>query len=129
MGGGLHMLGASGSDGLKNQFIVVKIDRIDADALKRKLAEGGHSAAIAPLVMLATDRAPKAAVDLALPLAVKELREYGVYAKLTAHDVPPPEGRARSEFLPGFVVGAGVVTLVTAVGWGAWNLLLKRIFT
>jgi hypothetical protein len=123
--GAIHMLGAG--DGLRSQYIVLRVDRIDQDVLKAKLAEAGASSAIAPLVVLATDKAPKAVIDLALPVAMKQLEQYGVHARASAgEDLPPVRGA--SEFFPGLAVGAATVALVAGVGWGAWSLILKRVF-
>lgn len=128
MGLGLDMLGAG--DGLRNQFLTIKVDHVDGPILKRRLAEAGQSGAIAPAVLFAVDTAPKAAVDVAIPLAEKELAKYGVTARIVASDVPPAQGgRRRSEFFPGVAVGAGVAAVVFGIGWTTWKLLLKRIFT
>lgn len=127
------MLGASAigsGDGLRSQYIVVKVDHVDADKLKKKIADMGQSGAIAPLVVLATDNAPKAVLDVGLPIAAKQLEDFGVYASITAQDVPPPPGKPRSssEFFPGAVVGICASTVVFGVGWGAWKALFSKIF-
>lgn len=123
------MIGAV-STGFASQNVVVRVDAVDGDVLKRKLAEEGRSGAIAPAVILAADHAPKAAIDVAIPLVVKEMKKYGVTARITSSDAPPAQGaRKRSEFWPGIAVGGGIAAVAFGVGWGVWKLLLKRIFT
>lgn len=127
------MLGSSlgvASTGLKDQFVVIRVNRIDGDLFKRKLVEAGQSSAIAPAVLMAVDTAPKFAIDVALPMAAKELEKYGIFATLSASDAPLAQGeRKKSEFLPGFVIGSGIVATVAAIGWGAWKLVLNKLFT
>jgi hypothetical protein len=122
------MLGAAG-DGLRNQWVILKIAHVDGARLKQKMAQEGRSSMIAPAAMLAVDALPKAIVDIALPIVSKQLLEYGVTAELTAADTPPAQGgRARSEFFPGAIIGAGATAVIFGIGWGTWRLLLSRLF-
>lgn len=122
------MLGAKG-EGLKSQYLVLHIQSINEPLLKAKLASMNVSPAIAPLIMTATDNAPKFVIDMGLPFAVKELEKYGVKATLTATDVPPEKGgRKKSEFIPGFVVGSGLVAMLVGVSWATWKLIFSKIF-
>lgn len=117
MARGLDMLGAV-STGLASQYIVLHIEKIDGEILKKKLAEDKQSSAIAPLAMFAIDSAPKFLIDTALPIVEKELVKYGVTATVVAQDVPPEKGgRKQSEFLPGAVVGILVAALLGGIGW------------
>lgn len=122
-------IGARGN-GLKNQYIVLQVQDINGDVLKRKLSSMGQSSFIAPLAMMAMDNIPKEVVDIALPIAQAKLLDFGVTAKVYATDVPPAQGgRKKSEFLPGFVVGGSLVAVVATVGWGAWVLLFRRLLS
>ena len=132
MNGAIHMLGAT-SEGLKNQLLIVKVNRVDGDRLRHEIVKAGSSESTAAIVssLLTTgmDRAPKLLVDAAIPMAERELRDrFGVDLTITAADAATvPPARKRSEFLVGAVVGGGAVALVVGVGWSAWALLFKKL--
>jgi hypothetical protein len=128
MGGSLHMLGAG--NGLKGQFVVIKIDHIDDAALKKKLAESNQSAAIAPLVNMAANDAPPEVLNIGLSLAAKQLESYGVYSSMKVVATPPsPSDNKSSLLFPGMAIGAGTVALVAGIGWTAWVTLFRKFFT
>jgi hypothetical protein len=110
---GLVLLGAA--DALSDQYITIRVKRIDRETLKRQL--GGTTGSAASAALSFVDMAPKAALDLALPLARNELSKLGVDVETTVSNVPPAKGgRAISEFFPGLVVG-------TVLGVGTFSLV------
>jgi hypothetical protein len=115
---GLRILGAG--SGLASQYVVARINHVDVPTLKAKIGAGG---AFAGLALDLADEAPKALLDIAIPIATKQLREYGIDATITAANAVP-EARGSSEFWLGLVVGG-------AVGGGAlliWRWILRPLF-
>jgi hypothetical protein len=123
--GGLDLLGAA--EGLKNQIIVVRINKIDEVKLKKAVdIQGGAKSAATSAALALVDRLPKAALDLALPPTVSYLKDnYGIDAEMVAADAPVPKGRSLSEFWPGVVAGGGAV----GIGWFIWHYGLGRLLT
>jgi hypothetical protein len=128
--GSLHMLGAieasssiGAGEGLKGHFIVIKVDRVDGEVLKRKLAASGSSSAIAPLAMLVVDDAPKDAINVLMPTAMKQLEEYGVHGTAIINDDPNARGipTKPSGFFPGLSIGATLAAVLIGAGWGGWK--------
>jgi hypothetical protein len=118
----LELLGA---DGLKNQYIVARIKRIDPERAKALAGESATKQALMSVALTATDRIPKAALDIGLPTTANLLKKrYGIEADLFAADAPPGKGeRDISEFFPGVVVGGVAVGLVVALWSG-----IRRLF-
>lgn len=112
---GLDLLGASG-DSLSNQYVTFRIKRIDGEKLREKL--GGSTGMLAAAGLHFVDAAPKAALDMAMPVIVGQVKQYGIDAEATVSNVPPSKGgRAVSEFFPGLVIGVGI---------GATSLLIIK---
>jgi hypothetical protein len=116
---GLHILGVTG-DALRGQKIVIEVDHIDTATLKSKL--GGYGG-LASLALDAADAAPRAFVDAALPLATRELRQYGIDARLTVSDAATA-ARPKSEFWWGLGVGGALGAGAAAI----WKFGISRLF-
>lgn len=102
---GLDLLGAA--DALSDQYITFRVKSVDRDKLKEKL--GGRTGKLAKAGLTFVDIAPKAALDLVVPIVKNEAKSYGVDTEIVVSNVPPSKGgRAISEFFPGVVVGIGV---------------------
>lgn len=104
--------------GLSNQYIVLRIDHVDGPTLQKKLASMNEStiASLAPAMVSVVDTIPKAVVDIALPFAKKELKNFGVTASIVAANVPPVQGgRDKSELFPGIAIGATAASVVALV--------------
>jgi hypothetical protein len=115
-GSGYDVLGAE--DALANQYILVRIKRIDQAKLASKL--GGSKGQIASSAMTVVNTMPKAALDAALPIAKSKALDYGIDLDVMVSDVPPKmRARAMSEFWVGL---AGGVVL------GASGLLIAKLF-
>jgi len=98
---GLDILGAT----LADQYIVLRVKRIDRDRLKAKLA--GSTGSLASSAVTMVDASAAAALDVALPIAVGKAKDYGIELEASHSDVPPKmRSRALSEFWPGLLVGA-----------------------
>jgi hypothetical protein len=101
---GFDVLGAE--DALANQYIIVRVKRIDQAKLAGKI--GGSQGQLASSALTIVNTMPRAALDAALPIAKTKALEYGIDADVTVSDVPPSlRARAFSEFWPG--LGIGVV--------------------
>lgn len=112
---GFDVLGAE--DALANQYIVVRVKRIDRAKLASKLGSAGQLASSALQIV---NTMPKAVLDAAAPIAVSKAKDYGIDADVTISNVPPNlKARAFSEFWPGLLVG-GVI--------GASGLLIVKLF-
>jgi hypothetical protein len=116
-GSGYDVLGAE--DALANQYIVLRIKRIDQAKLASKL--GGSKGQLASSALTIVNTMPKAALDAALPIAKSKALEYGVDVDVTASDVPPKlQQRALSEFwvglLGGTVLGASGLLIAKLIG-------------
>lgn len=99
---GYDVLGAE--DALANQYIVVRIKRIDR--AKLAAAIGGSKGQLASSAMQVVNTAPKAILDAALPIAKTQALNYGIDADVSVSSVPPNmQKRAFSEFWPGLGVG------------------------
>lgn len=97
---GLDLLGAT----LADQYIILRIKRIDRDRLKAKLAGATGTLASAGVTMV--DASAAAALDVALPIVVGKAKDYGIDLEASHVDVPPQmRSRALSEFWPGLAVG------------------------
>jgi hypothetical protein len=117
---GLALLGAA--DALSDQYITIRVKRIDRDKLKQKL--GGTPGSAAGAALSFVDMAPKAALDLALPLVRNEASKYGVEVETVVSNVPPTKGgRAISEFFPGLLMG----TVLGASGYMIVKLVQRLI--
>jgi hypothetical protein len=116
---GLALLGAD-STSLADQYIVLRILRIDKDRFKEKA--GGLAAAALPLL----DTAPKAALDVVRPFIETAASNYGIGAEVTVSNVPPSQGgRAISEFWPGLFVGGALGASVLVIGKLAGKLMAR----
>jgi hypothetical protein len=119
---GLDLLGAV-STALSNQYINIHVKGIDADRLRAKLAGSTGSFASAGLHFV--DAAPKAALDLVVPIIRAKASEYGVDADITVSNAKSQGARAFSEFFPGLLIGT-VVGGSSLVIWKLISKLLKR---
>lgn len=119
----LELLGA---DALSDQYITVRVRRIDPVKLRQKL--GGKSGWLASMGVGVVEQVPKAALDAALPVAKSILaRDYGVELETTVTKVPPSQGgRDVSEFWTGLAAGTavGASTLLIFKGLAAAGRLL-----
>jgi hypothetical protein len=117
---GFDVLGAE--DALANQYIVVRVKRIDR--AKLAAAIGGSKGQLASSAMQAVSAAPKAILDAALPIAKTQAAKYGIDADVTVSDVPPNlRQRAFSEFWPGLGIGIVLGGLGLAIVKGISKLL------
>ena len=98
------MLGTTRVGALSDQYLVVRIKKVDADKLRAKV--GGGAAIAAALAVVNT--APKAVLDVAAPYLAGVAKDYGIDADVTHADFPPAAGKT-SEFWPGMGVGAGLL--------------------
>src|SRR6185369_14593101 len=98
---GFDLLGAV--EALSTQYITLRVKSIDAEKLKAKL--GGSSGQLASFGLSLVDRAPKAALDVAMPFVKKEALDYGVDLEVQMGNAPLAKQRAMSEFWPGLVAG------------------------
>ena len=99
---GLSLLGADTA--LADQYITFRVKSLDS--AKLKLALGGSSGLIASSALPFVDLAPKAALDVAVPLIKKTAAGYGADLEIVVSNVPPSKGgRALSEFWPGITAG------------------------
>jgi len=116
---GFDILGVE--DSLADQYITLRVRRIDRDKLAQKIGGGAVGKAAKAAIAFA-DHAPKATLDLAVPFARAEARKYGVDVDVVVSNVPPSQGgRALSEFFPGVVMGFVGGFSVLAIGKGiAW---------
>lgn len=110
-----------GSTGLSTQTVIVHIHDIDAEKLKAAIG-GGRNAAFADLALTLADAAPKATLDIGLPIAEKELKLYGIDATLSASDVPT-RARSKSEFWSGLAVGG----VLGGSAWAIWRYALRPL--
>jgi len=114
---GFDVLGAE--DALANQYIVVRVKRIDR--AKLAAAIGGSKGQLASSAMQVVNTAPKAVLDAVLPIAKTKALAYGVDADITVSDVPPKlRTRALSEFWVGLLGGTVL---------GASGLLIVKLFS
>lgn len=114
---GYDVLGAD--DALANQYIVVRVKRIDRDKLAAAL--GGSRGQLASSAIQVVNTMPKAIIDAALPIAKTQATKYGIDVDIASTDVPPNlRRRAFSEFWPGLGIGIvlGVFSLGIAKGIG-----------
>lgn len=113
-----------GADSWSDQYVTLRVLRIDQDKLRQKL--GGTTGTLASFGVSVASLAPKMAIDAILPVIIGRVKnDYGVELEATVTDVPPKKGTKRgiSEFWPGLVVGG-------ALGGGAlliWKKLLAPI--
>jgi hypothetical protein len=109
---GLDYLGAA--ETLSSQYITFRVKSIDAEKLKNKL--GGSTGQLASSGLTFINLAPEATLDIAVPLIVKQAKEYGVDAEVTVSRVPPSKGgRSTSEFFPGLFIGLGIGGSILAI--------------
>lgn len=115
MPSGLDMLGA----GLSDSVVIVRVIKIDPNKLKQATgAERGLKSMAVSAALAATNRVPKAVLDVALPTAAGVLKDkYGIEAVITAADSYEVKDRPVSEFFPGLVAGA----LLGLSGLGIWK--------
>lgn len=116
----IDILGESARPGLRSQVIVAKINGIDEEKLRRAVAgDSRWRSAITDGALSLASRAPKAVLDLALPIAGQVLKsEYGIDATLSAANAPPPV-RSASELWPGVALGLGLA----GAGWGLLHFI------
>jgi hypothetical protein len=99
---GYDVLGAE--DALANQYIVVRVKRIDRNKLAAAI--GGSKGQLASSAMQVVNTMPKAIIDAALPIAKSKALNYGIDVDIAATDVPSNlRKRAFSEFWPGLGIG------------------------
>lgn len=100
----MNLLGAD--SGLKGQYIVLRVNSIDAEKFKAAVGSGAGG-----LIMSITDVTPKAVLDVAGPVGAKYLRnKYGIDTTVSFSDAPPSQGpRQKSEFFAGALVTAGTI--------------------
>ena len=99
---GLDMLGAR----LDEQYITLRVKHIDQGRLISKL--GSKGALVAGALKFA-DADGKATLDMAIPIAKKYAKDYGIELETMVTNAPPsPKGRALSEFWPGLAIGIGI---------------------
>jgi hypothetical protein len=130
------LVGAADDTGLKNQYIVIRVNKIDPKKLGQAMdapspPEGGAgkklTKAVLPLMPTVLNNIPKFVLDMALPVAAKTATDYGIDATVFATNVPPAQGgRDKSEFVPGVVTGALGAGVVIGLGYGV-KALVKRI--
>lgn len=117
---GLHLLGAA-STALADQLITLRIKSVDAEKLKQKLGQG-TAASVAPAALKFVDVNPKAALDIALPLGVGAMKNYGIDAEISvAKGTTLPPRRKMSEFFPGLLIGG----IIGGTGFGLVTLVAK----
>lgn len=119
MSSGFDILGVE--DSLADQYITLRVRRIDREKLAQKIGGGAVGKAAKAAIAFA-DTAPKATLDIAVPFARAEARKYGVDVDVVVSKVPPAQGgRALSEFFPGLVGGFLLGVSVLGIGKGiAW---------
>lgn len=117
----LDVLGAG--DGLKTQYVVLRVRDVDIPRLRSAAGKwGGLAAGVVAL----SDSAPAVLLKAAAPIAQKKLKaDYGIDAEIAVTDAPPPP-RSVSEFFPGAAVGAAGVGVVAAVVYGIYRLFSRR---
>jgi hypothetical protein len=104
---GLDLLGAT--DAFADQYITFRIKNIDPDKLRQAVGSAAESA------LTIANTAPKAALDLVVPIVKNKIKDYGVDAEIVVSKVPPSKGgRAFSEFWVGAL--AGTVLGLTSLG-------------
>jgi hypothetical protein len=130
----LDLMGAG--EGLASQTILLRIRKIDTPRLKAALAAdpcekcGNRpaapiwNAAVAPALAV-VDQFPKLALDMALPIANKQLAGMGIEADLSASDAPPP-ARARGETAKAIVLGAALGIGVAIGARAIYNRFLRK---
>lgn len=116
---GLDVLGAI--DAFANQLIVIRVKSIDADKLKNKL--GGTKGATVSAALPLASLAPKAVFDIALPVALGTMKNYGIEAEATVSNAPLASFKKRglSEFFPGLILGG----ILGGTGFGVVKLVGK----
>lgn len=116
---GFDLLGAT--DALADQLIIVRVKRVDTERLKQRI--GGKAGAATSAAMAFVNLAPKAALDIALPIALGQLKTMGIEAEAQVSSAPMPTTRRRafSEFFPGLAVGV----VLGGTGFGIFKLLSK----
>lgn len=116
---GLQLLGAA-SEALADQLITLRVKSIDAEKLKQKLS--GTAASVAPAALKFVDISPKAALDIALPLGIGMMKNYGIDAEIAvSKGTTLPKRRAISEFFPGLIIGG----IIGGTGFGLVSLVAK----
>lgn len=118
----LDLLGAG--EGLATQAVVVRVRQIDPEKLRRSLKAGAWGAILAPALAV-VDQFPRQAVDLALPVAKRQLAEIGVVADLSATDAPPPP-RAPAETGVAMAVGGVIGIALTLLGRWVYARFRRR---
>lgn len=109
------MLGAT----LADEYIILRIKRIDRDRLKAKLA--GSTGALASAGVQMVDASAAAALNVVLPIAVGKAKDYGIELEATFTEVPQKmRSHSLSEFWPGLgigiALGAASLAIVKLVG-------------
>jgi hypothetical protein len=121
---GFDVLGAE--DALANQYIVVRVKRIDRAKLAAKL--GGSKGQLASSALQVVNTMPKAVLDAALPIAKTKATDYGIDVDFSVSDVPPKlRQRAFSEFWPGLGIGIVLGGLGLAIVKGIGKLLPAKV--
>lgn len=94
-----------GADGLADQYVTLRVVKIDKDRLRQKV--GGTTGVLASFGTSVADMAPKMAIDALLPIGLTKAKEYGLELEATRSTEPPKKGQSRgiSEFWPGLLVG------------------------
>ena len=98
-----------GADSWSDQYVTLRVMKIDQDKLRQKL--GGTTGMLASYGVTVASLAPKMAIDAILPVLVGRVKQdYGVELEATVTDVPPKKGTKRgiSEFWPGLLVGGAL---------------------
>lgn len=128
------LVGAASDSGLKNQYIVIRVNKIDPKKLGEAMdapppPEGAGkklTKAVLPLMPTVLNNIPKFVLDMSLPVAAKVATDYGIDATVYATNVPPAQGgRDKSEFVPGVVAGAVGAGVFIGLGYGVKALVKK----
>lgn len=122
----LDMLGAG--EGLSTQAIIVRVKKVDAPKLRKSLEAGAWGAAISPALAV-VDQFPQLAIDIALPIATKQLEGMGITADLTSSNNPPPPrppAESRNALIFGAAAGLALGALLSLGGTGLYHLLTRK---
>lgn len=120
----LDLFGVDG--GLADQYVTVRVKRIDKDLLRQKV--GGYGGVLASFGVSVADMEPKMAIDALLPIGLTQAKKYGLELEATRSTTPPKPGEVRgiSEFWPGLLVG-GVLGGGSLLIWRKLLLPLGRL--
>ncbi len=101
---GLDLIGAG--ENLAAYTIMVKIRKVDPDKLRKVAAGDASWGGILPMAITVADSAPKASLEIVLPIVKAQMEKIGITADLSTTEKAPKTGAPHEMAI---VLGAGTV--------------------